>query len=345
MLTHYKKFTLATLLAALTACSASAPPVTPASATSDVQSVTLPSGEHVVRADGRIIRFGGPRGRTGSARGWIEPQTNSNKLLYGSSYDGDFINIYSQHGTGQSPIGQLTSDLTSPQGMVVDKHHQLWVANTNAYNVVAFKRGATTPFTTLNDAGYYPISVAVNSKGTVFAANAEGTSGPPGNVTFWKKGQTSPSGTLTFPRFLLVLGIGIDASDNVYVSFVPTSGPPAVVEFPAGSQTGQGLALNASISDITFDSSNDLVMEDESGGLGIWAYPYSGDPTRTIDAFGNEPTFNKSESDVWIAYANYSNPMIEGYDYSTGTQIDTITSGFSDTAIPYGVALDPPAKL
>jgi hypothetical protein len=44
---------------------------------------------------------------------------------------------------------------------------------------------------------------------------------------------------------------------------------------------------------------------------------------------------------VWIAYANPSFPMIEGYNYTTGAKIDTITNGFTTTAIPYGVALDP----
>jgi hypothetical protein len=37
--------------------------------------------------------------------------------------------------------------------------------------------------------------------------------------------------------------------------------------------------------------------------------------------------------------------MIEGYDYSTGALLDTITAGFTTAAIPYGVALDPPEKL
>jgi sugar lactone lactonase YvrE len=81
--------------------------------------------------------------------------------------------------------------------MAVDAAHQLWVANTNAFNIVAFKRGSTTPFQTLNDPSYYPISVAVDGNGTVYAANAESSTGPPGNVTGWKKGHTNPTATLT----------------------------------------------------------------------------------------------------------------------------------------------------
>jgi len=333
-------------VAALAACSANAPLGAPQDSNAAVSSVTLPSGEHVIRIGQRVIRFGGHARHAGLHRSWIAPAGKKKTLLYGSSYDGGFVNIYSAKGNNQQPIGQLTSDLTSPQGMFVDRHHHLWVANTNAFNVVAFKRGATTPFTTLNDPNYYPIAVAVDHAGTVYAANAESTTGPPGNVTFWTKGSTNPSGTLTLPSFEIVLGIGVDANNNVYVSFVPTSGPPAVVEFPAGSQTGQVLPIaDTTISQITFDNNADLVMEDEYNTLGIWAPPYYGGPSRTLPIFGNSPTLNKKNSDVWIAYANFSDPMIEEYDYNTGTLLDTITAGFNGAAIPYDVALDPPEKL
>jgi hypothetical protein len=337
-----------TSLAAFTACSAGPSQSVPAIQASNVQIQTLPSGEHVVRAGSHVIRFGGSLHRAAMGRGWIEPARRHHKrtLLYGASYDGGYINIYKENGSNQSPIGQLTSGLTSPQGVVVDKSHQLWVANTNAFNVVAFKRGATTPFATLSDPGYYPIAVAVDSNGTVYAANAQGTSGQTGNVTYWKQGSSSPSGTLTYSTFQLVLGIGVDASNNVYVTFIPKSGPPEVAEFPAGSQNGEVLSLSdTTISDITFDKSADLVMEDGSGGLGVWAPPYSGPPSRTLNIFGNEPTLNRTQSEVWIAYANFSHPMIEGYSYSDGTLLDTITTGWvPQHAVPYGVAVDPAAR-
>ncbi len=85
-------------------------------------------------------------------------------------------------------------------------------------------------------------------------------------------------------------------------------------------------------------------MEDAFGSLGIWAPPYNSRPARTLPAFGNEPTLDKKQTEVWIANANFSDPMIESYDYSSGQQLDVITAGFNNTAIPYGVALDPAAK-
>jgi hypothetical protein len=82
-------------------------------------------------------------------------------------------------------------------------------------------------------------------------------------------------------------------------------------------------------------------METLSNTLGVWAPPYTSGPTRTIPAFGNEPTLDKREHKVWIAYANFSTPMVEGYDYATGTQVDVITNGWTTSAVPYGVALAP----
>lgn len=297
---------------------------------------------HVIRFGAQVVRFGDASQGIAPGHGWISPTAKKRSLLYASSYDGGYINIYPERGNNQQPIGRLTSGLVSPQGLIVDRRDRLWVANTNAFNVVAFKRGATTPFTTLSDPNYFPISVAVDGNGTVYAANAEATTGPPGNVTVWAKGHTTPTGTLSYPNFNIVIGVGIDAQSDVYVSYIPTSGPPAMVKFPAGSQTGQLVAIqDANLGDLTFDSSQNLVMETLSNTLGVWAPPYTSGPTRTIPAFGNEPTLDKREHKVWIAYANFSTPMVEGYDYATGAQVDVITNGWTTSAVPYGVALDP----
>ena len=328
--------------AALAACSTTATPAP----TSAVTSSTM-TQQHLFRGAADSVRYGPPNHHVHAGGGWISPQGKKGNILYGSSYDGGFINLYSSKGNDQQVEGQLTSDLVSPQGMVVDHKHQLWVANTNASNIVAFKRGATTPFTTLDDSSYYPVTVAVASDGTVYAANVVSLQGPPGNVAVYAKGSTTPTATLTYSGFFLVLGLGVDASNNLYVSYQPMSGPPGVVVFPAGSQTAQPLnLLNASDGDITFDNAGNLAMENASGGLGVWAPPYQGGPTRSIPAFGNEPTFNKKEKTVWVALADFSIPKILGYDYQSGTLVDTITNGWTqNSAIPYGVALDPAAPL
>jgi hypothetical protein len=331
---------------ALAACSSTASLGTnPAVATSTRQQTTSAGG--ATSGTAGHVRYGPPSHHVQAGGGWISSAATKGGILYGSSYNGAFINLYSSKGNDQQVTGQLTSGLVSPQGMVVDAKHQLWVANTNASNIVAFKRGATTPFTTLDDSNYYPVSVAVDSQGTVYAANVVSLQGPPGNVAVYANGSTMPTAYLTYSGFLLVLGLGVDASDNLYVSYQPMSGPPDVVMFPKGSSTGQPFGIaDVSNGDIVFDNSNNLAMEDGQGGLGIWAPPYVGGPTRSIPAFGNQPTFNKKEKKVWVAYANFSNPKIIGYNYTSGKLVDTITNGWTvNTAIPYGVALDPSAPL
>jgi len=335
---------VAAIAAVLAACSGGTPVGTTPPGAAPLANVVVANGEHVVHVGSQVFRFGGSRAAHAHVRSWVSPAARIQPVLYGSSYDGGFINIYPQKGSNQAPIGQLSSGLLSPQGMHVDAKHRLWVANTNAFTVVGFKRGAATPFITLKDPNYFPIQVAVNSQGTVYASNAEGTSGPPGNVTVWAKGHTKPTATLTYGNFLIVLGVGVDAQDNVFVSYIPTSGPPAMVEFPAGSQTGQPVNIqNANEGEMTFDSSGNLVMETLQNSLGVWAPPFDGNPTRTMQAFGNAPTLNKPDRKVWLAYANYSTPHILGYNYKTGQLLDTISNGWTATAIPIDVALDPPA--
>jgi len=333
---------LPALVLVTAACSSGTHTVPPAYVQS--HSALAPADRTIV-VGSHVVRFGGTV-KSNTAAGWLRPAPANQPLLYGASYDGDFINIYPAQGNNQTPIGQLTSGLTSPQGLAVDKFGRLWAANTNAFNVVAFKRGATTPFRTLNDPGYYPVSVAVDSNGTVYAANVQGSSGQAGNVTAWAAGSTNPTKVLSYSGFQIVVGIGIDANDNVYVSYIPQSGPPALVKFGPHSKTAQPVPIqNATLSDVTFDSSGNLVMEDGSGSLGVWAPPYNGMPARTLPAFGNEPTLNRRESKVCVAYANFQNPQIECYSYTTGKLVDTITSGWTGSAIPYGDAYDPAAPL
>jgi hypothetical protein len=331
-------------VAALAACSGGAPVNTTALLSTNETSSGPVSGDHVIRAGAQVFRYGGSRENASVGRGWMSRTAKNGGVLYGSSYDGGFINIYPVRGNDQQPIGQLTSGLLSPQGMTVDKNHNLWVANTNAFNIVAFRRGSTTPFRVLKDPGYYPLSVAVDGNGTVYAANAAGLNGPPGNVTVWAKGKTKPTAVLTYPTFLIVNGVAVDASNNLFVSYIPTSGPPAIVEFGPGSQTGHPVNIpDVNEGEMAFDSSGNLVMETLQNTLGIWAPPFTTGPARTIQAFGNEPTLDKSERNVWVAYANFSTPHILGYNYKTGKLVDTISNGWTSSAIPYGVAIDPPA--
>ena len=304
------------------------------------------AASRVITGQGMRVEFGpynaSPVKRGG---GWISPKAAQAGIIYGASYNGGFINMYALKGTNQTVIGQLTNSLVSPQGIVVDGKQRVWVANTNAGNIVAFNRGATTPFRILQDANEFPISVAVDESLNVYAANAESTSGPPGNVVMYTRGATTPTAVLTYPDFNIVLGLGVDGLGNLYVSYIGSFGP-SVVEFPKGSQTGQPVNLSdVEISDIIFDHNSDLLMEDGSGGVGVWTPPYSGGPTRTIDAFGNEPTLTRSERKIWVALANPTTPEILGYEVDNGLLLDTITDGFNGNAWPYGVAIDPRASL
>src|SRR5579871_1208377 len=83
----------AAAVTALAACSANTPLAAPPASSAAVSSVTLPSGEHVIRAGSQMIRFGGHRTVAHAAMSRFRPAAKKTTLLYGSSYDGGFVNI------------------------------------------------------------------------------------------------------------------------------------------------------------------------------------------------------------------------------------------------------------
>src|SRR6185437_1150477 len=111
---------VAAIAAVLAACSGGTPVGTTPPGAAPLANVVVANGEHVVHVGSQVFRFGGSRAAHAHVRSWVSPAARIQPVLYGSSYDGGFINIYPQKGSNQAPIGQLSSGLLSPQGMHVD---------------------------------------------------------------------------------------------------------------------------------------------------------------------------------------------------------------------------------
>jgi hypothetical protein len=111
-------------------------------------------------------------------------------IVYVSDVNYNVIYIFKVPFAGQSPCGLIaaSSGLVNPQGLIV-RHHDLFVANTGAMNVVAFHRGATKPYITYTDptCGFqYPLDVTVSNDNYVFATNIYG-GGCWGSISIWQK--------------------------------------------------------------------------------------------------------------------------------------------------------------
>jgi len=185
---------------------------------------TLPPARHASRGCyPRATPRGGARPAACAAFGghreaWISPDATRGGIFYVSNFDMNEIQLFSTRGPDHRSLGVLTG-LNSPQGMTVDRKGNLYVANTNGSDVLVFPRGATSPSRTLADPNEGPSDVAVAPDGTVYVSNETNDSFTGGSVSIYPPGANAPAETLTNSQFYFVVGVYLDGSKNLYVSF------------------------------------------------------------------------------------------------------------------------------
>ena len=116
--------------------------------------------------------------------------------------------------------GNLTLTIggfVSPNGLIVDAHGNLLVADKGAQAVLIFHRGATTPFKTLDDTGQAPVDVAVCPNGTVYVSNVDTNHQTgQGNIAVYAHGSTKATSFLNDPRELSNISVACDDHNNVF---------------------------------------------------------------------------------------------------------------------------------
>jgi len=224
----------------------------------------------------------------------------------------------------------------------------------------------------------YTFGVAVDKKGTLYAANLLG--GNAGSIAIYPKGSSTPSVTITdgcdapygigvdskgdifianldndtivgykagatspfesidFSSYGQALGVGVDAKDNVWVGSDTTS---RVYEIPAGSTTPQnaGLSgLNGTIG-VAFGRKDEMYVSN-FGSTNVQVYAYgTTTPSRTITSGLTAPTFGGlTKSDFYFQSNQDGN--VSGYKKGQSTPFSTIT-GIPD---PRGIASIPAVK-
>jgi DNA-binding beta-propeller fold protein YncE len=272
-------------------------------------------------------------------RGWLSPAAKSAKLIFVSDYSGNAVEIYPQGQSNPSPIGEITDGIDGPLGNFVDSHGTLYVANTGNGTVTEYPKGATSPSVTLSNSISGPISVAVDKKGTVAVGEfANGT------ILEFPKGSSSPTVTITVlsrPE-----GLAFDRKRNLYAAWNEDTGSGLVGQV---SKCGRGsdVCVSRGISEgqsggLAIDSAGNLILGDiTNSAINIFA-PGATSPTRTISTTGRQPyKFELDKTETTLYVADIENGVVAMYDYSSGTQIGTISSGLESA---WGVSLYPAAK-
>lgn len=265
-------------------------------------------------------------------------------LVYLSDIGNDAVDIFNQ--TGLKKCGEIDG-FHEPQGMTV-KNGDLYVANTEANDVVVFHRGALVPFLTMTDPnGEYPVDVKIAHDGTVVASNIASVADTAGSLSTF-----TPSGTFVGDFVLTAeqqgLFIAAFSFGTLYIDGFDTSTKSALwsVKCPAGAcgtstELGNPFTYPGGLDE---SDSSDLVASDQSSGMGDTFELPSLTPVTFANDGGDNVDMVLSKSNAsWYA-ADATNDELVCYQYAqAGTSAGSCgTASAGAGGIPAGVAVDPP---
>jgi DNA-binding beta-propeller fold protein YncE len=241
-------------------------------------------------------------------------------------------------------VGSISNGISLPVGVFLDKKGNLYVANPYpASNIREYAPGGTSPSFTYNTSMFDPEGVSVDGAGNVYEVDYHG-----GFVNEYAQGTNAVlhSCTLGSP-----LGVAVDASGDVFVDAVSSSGPfTNIYEYIGGlikrghPYRCQPTTLGVEVlfgGGMALDNNNDLVVCDQDfPAVDIIDPPYSS-ITRTLGSGYFDPfdvTLNKSNALAFVADVGLDEVFV--YDYKTNTLVTTLGSG-NGLAVPYS-AVDGP---
>jgi hypothetical protein len=272
-------------------------------------------------------------------------------LIFNSSYGGNSVDYYLK-GTGpNNPVaGSLSGSFSNPQGMAVDKAGALYVTNTGDDDVLVYPTGSTSPSATLNDPNDFPEDVAVASDGTVYVANVFGPIGASGNVVAYARGASNPTKTFVDEHFRHVIGVAVDKSGNLFVSYdaTPGSGSGSVVEFKGGKDKATEMHIKlGGAGGVGFDSAAHLLVIDQATpSLNVYDVG-NREPVHKLTLPGSSAFFSFNKDSTRLYVADYALGEIDEFRYrpSALTQINTITNGIVPSNSNLGIATTPAQQL
>lgn len=290
------------------------------------------AGDARTLANGYGVRAAQPQARTG---GWMSPDAKKKgkNLIYWGDYYNNTITVYSSKGVNGKEVGQITTGLSDPERLFVDKKFNVYSTNIGSGTITAYKPGATSPFLTISDGVDRPTGITVDGAGTVYCANVGNNT-----ITEYPKGSTSPSVTLSLSASAEYLAT--DAKDNLYAAL-----GGYVYEFPAGS-TGGGtnLGLPSGAGALEVDRSGNLIVV---YGSAVEYFPAGKtEPSNTIDVSGTPFSLSLSANEKEL-YASVesetgSSFSVQNIAYPSGT---SFSSKLSTDAGNWPVAVSPDNAL
>jgi hypothetical protein len=262
----------------------------------------------------------------------VWPDHHKREILFVADPQNNQILLYNPLKANPTPKGSITNGIDYPFGVATGPKGKLYVANLLGGNgsITVYPKGQTSPSLTITTGCDAPYGIGVDSQGDIFTSNLDNNT-----ITGYKAGATSPYETIAFNSYGQALGIGVDASDNVWVASDSTN---QVYEIAKGSSTpvNAGLTGLAGPINVAFGL-QDVMFVSNFAGPNVTVYAYgtttpemtitNGTPDPTLSGFTKRGYYFQSNQDSYVS----------GYKTGQTTPFSTIT-GIPD---PRGIASIP----
>jgi hypothetical protein len=329
------------IAALLAACSGGTPLSPTTNGSIGAANAPLGADAHVraamLAASGRVLPVGA---RAVSSRGTLSAAAKTGShVIYSGSYDTSTITIYPWKGTNPAPIGTISTGLSNPERLFVDKSLKLYATNIGNGSITVYKPGGTSPSLTITNGVSGPTGITVGADGTVYSANVNNDT-----VTEYPKGKKSPSLTVSLGNETPE-NLAVDGANNLYIQYDGGTLGSGVLEVPPGQTSGTDLNLTiGSAGALSVDTSGNVVILDTSAAsIDVFA-PGHTTPSKTlaIGGFPFELSMSKAEKQVYVSNVVGSPWVIQMADYPN---LKSVKAKISPTLGEWPLAVAPDNAL
>ena len=233
-------------------------------------------------------------------------------------------------------------------GIAVDQSGNLWVPNGTGGGqgyTQEYAPHCGAAMLQIADSNGQPADAAFDRHHNIYILNIFGVSGKPGSIDVYDHTGNALR-TLSDPSFNELIGIGIDAHDNAFVSNRTSSGSATVEEFPHGKMPGMvlgGIQLGLPGAP-QLDRNDNLIITDwNSYTLNVYAPPYTASPTITpMVGLSLWCPLDRAQTHLYCADLGGS---VDVYRYPGGAYDYSFTNGLTPSGFATGSAPDPTTRL
>jgi hypothetical protein len=248
--------------------------------------------------------------------------------LYVAGYTNSVVCIYDLVKFGTPKIGQITQGISGPDGMTIDGHGTLYVANQHGANVTIYPPGATRPSLTLSQGLSEPVGVAVDVNGDVYVTNRGATQ----DIVVYPPGQTIPSEYIKSSLIQDPIQPLFDSSRNLYFSDFKMG--VSVIQHGSQQPVSLGLQGLSQPAGIALDPSNgNLFVNDYEGPGKYKTFVYKPGniyPARTLKegvVSANFLATGTIRDTRYIFVPNFFSNVVSVYEHNATQRLAAITTG------------------